>query len=271
MQTAPLQPSHQQKMHQTRVLPGRGVASYPLQHSPPNFQHLPHTQSGSLHTNQTNQLPLRHRRALQLKKLQRRHLHPLLLDFHRGLHGRDTHGRVPSHDRAHLVYRPEQNHRRRSAPNLHCDPCGSSAGCDLLCHTCGTSAPWPTVFFLGAPLSARRTSTAVFMPRHVHQDPSLSSERLLPCFLARPPASQSVLHCCTLQVRLPPSSGLICCILQQLPNSSAKLLQQSSENYLDIVASARRSGQEDFRRGTPPVSLASCAISPFFIACIITE
>ena len=154
MQTAPLQPSHQQKMHQTRVLPGRGVASYPLQHSPPNFQHLPHTQSGSLHTNQTNQLPLRHRRALQLKKLQRRHLHPLLLDFHRGLHGRDTHGRVPSHDRAHLVYRPEQNRRRRSAPNLDCDPRGSSAGCDLVCHTYGMSAPWPTAFFLGAPLSA---------------------------------------------------------------------------------------------------------------------
>ena len=53
----------------------------------------PHTQSGSLHTKQTNQLPLRHRRALQLKKLQRRHLHPLLPDFHRGLHGRETHGR----------------------------------------------------------------------------------------------------------------------------------------------------------------------------------
>ena len=33
-------------------------------------------------------------------------------------------------------------------------------------------------------------------------------KRLLPCFLARPPASQSVLHCCTLQVRLTPSSGL---------------------------------------------------------------
>ena len=50
MQTAPLQPSHQQKMHQTWVLPGRGVASYPLQHSPPNFQHLPHTQPGPLQT-----------------------------------------------------------------------------------------------------------------------------------------------------------------------------------------------------------------------------
>ena len=72
-------------------------------------------------------------------------------------------------------------------------------------------------------------------------------------------------------VRLTPSSGLICCILQQRPNSSAKLLQQSSENYLDIVASARRSGQEDFQRGTPPVSLASCSISPFLSACIITE
>ena len=123
MQTAPLQPSHQQKMHQTRVLPGRGVGSYPLEHSPPNFQHLPHTQPVSLHTNQTNQLPLRHRRALKPKKLQRRHLHPRLLDFHRGLHARETHGRISSHDRAHLVYRPEQNRRRRSAPNLDCDPC----------------------------------------------------------------------------------------------------------------------------------------------------
>ena len=90
-------------------------------------------------------------------------------------------------------------------------------------------------------------------------------------FLARPPASQSVLHCCTLQVRLTPSSGLICCNLQQRPDSSAKLLQQSSENYLDIVASARRSGQEDFQRGTPPVSLASRSVSPFLRACIITE
>ena len=87
MQTATLQPSHQQKMHPTRVLPGRGVASYPLQHSPTNVPCLPHTQSGSLHTNQTNQLPFRNRRALQPKKLQRRYLHPLLLDFYRGLHG----------------------------------------------------------------------------------------------------------------------------------------------------------------------------------------
>ena len=37
------------------------------------------------------------------------------------------------------------------------------------------------------------------------------------------------------------------------------------------VASARRSGQKDFQRGTPPVSLASCSISPFLRACIITE
>ena len=37
------------------------------------------------------------------------------------------------------------------------------------------------------------------------------------------------------------------------------------------VASARRSGQEDFQRGTPPVSLASRSISPFLRACIITE
>ena len=156
MQTAPLQPSHQQKMHQTRILPGRGVAIYPLQRSPPNFEHLPRTQSGSLHTNQMNQLPLRHRRALQPKKLpvQRKNHHPLLLDFPRGLYTRETHGRVPSHDRAHLVYRPEQNRRRRSAPNLDCYPCGSSFECDLFRHICGMSAPWPTAFFLGAPLSA---------------------------------------------------------------------------------------------------------------------
>ena len=37
------------------------------------------------------------------------------------------------------------------------------------------------------------------------------------------------------------------------------------------VASARRSGQEDFQRGTPRVSLASCSISPFLRAFIITE
>ena len=81
-------------------------------------------------------------------------LHPLLLDFHRVLHARETHSRVPSHDRAHLVYRPEQNRRPRSAPNLDCDPCGSSVGCDLLRRTYGMSAPWPTAFVLGAPLSA---------------------------------------------------------------------------------------------------------------------
>ena len=38
-----------------------------------------------------------------------------------------------------------------------------------------------------------------------------------------------------------------------------------------LVASARRSGQEDFQRGIPPVSPASCSISPFFRACIFTE
>ena len=41
--------------------------------------------------------------------------------------------------------------------------------------------------------------------------------------------------------------------------------------FLNPVASARRSGQEDFQRGTPPVSLASCSISPILRACIITE
>ena len=41
--------------------------------------------------------------------------------------------------------------------------------------------------------------------------------------------------------------------------------------WVGSVASARRSGQEDFQRGTPPVSLASCSISPFLRACIITE
>ena len=41
--------------------------------------------------------------------------------------------------------------------------------------------------------------------------------------------------------------------------------------FEQLVASARRSGQEDFQRGTPPVSLASCSISPFLRACIITE
>ena len=121
------------------------------------------------------------------------------------------------------------------------------------------SVPWPTAFFLGAPLSAPHLHCGL----HAAPCPpgfKFFSERLLPCFLARPPASQSVLHCCTLQVRLTPSSGLICCNLQQRSNSSAKLLQQSSEKYLVIVASARRSGQEDFQRGTPPVSLASCSI-----------
>ena len=41
--------------------------------------------------------------------------------------------------------------------------------------------------------------------------------------------------------------------------------------FLWTVASARRSGQEDCQRGTPPVSLASCSISPFLRACSITE
>ena len=119
--------------------------------------------------------------------------------------------------------------------SLDCDPCGSPAGCDLLRHTFGMSASWPSAFFLGAPLSAPHLHCGL----HAAPCPpgfKVSSERLLPCFLARPPASQNVLHCCTLQVRLTPSSGLICCNLQQGPSSSAKLLQQSSEKYLDICS-----------------------------------
>ena len=147
------------------------------------------------------------------------------------------------------------------------------------------SAPWPTAFFLGAPLSAPHLHCGLHA---APCPPGFNVSRRGSClaFLARPPASLSVLHCCTLQVRLTPSSGLICCNLQQRPDSSAKLLQQSSEisRYCSlrdntsskertyrargIVASARRSGQEDFQRGTPPVSLASCSISPFFRACI---
>ena len=37
------------------------------------------------------------------------------------------------------------------------------------------------------------------------------------------------------------------------------------------VGTARRSGQEDFQLGTPPVSLASCSRSPFFRDSIIME
>ena len=175
---------------------------------------------------------------------------------------------VPSHDRAHFVDRPEQNRRRRFAPNLDCDPCGSSFECDVFRHNYGMSAPWPTAFFLGAPLSAPHIHCGLHAapcPRGFkvyRRDTCLA-------FRSRPPASQSVLHCFTLQVRLTPSGGIICCNLQQRPNCSAKLLQQSSEKYLDIVASARRSGQEDFQRGTPPVSLASRSLSPFFRACNI--
>ena len=129
----------------------------------------------------------------------------------------------------------DRNRRRHSAPNLDCDSCGSSAGCGLLCHTYGTSAPWPTTFFLGAPLSAPDLHCGL------HAVPCLigfNVSRRDSClaFFARPPASQSVLHCCTLQVRLTPSRGLICCNLQQRPNSSAKLLQQSSDNYRDICS-----------------------------------
>ena len=127
-----------------------------------------------------------------------------------------------------LVYRPEQNRRRRSAPNLHYDPCGSSAGCDLVCHTCGTSTPWPTVFSLGAPLSARhvnpladcffswRTSERAAHPlrpscRAISTRIHVSRKDSCLALLGRPPASQSVFHCCTLQVRLTLRSGLICC------------------------------------------------------------
>ena len=49
------------------------------------------------------------------------------------------------------------------------------------------------------------------------------------------------------------------------------LVYEKSKRTARTVASARRSGQEDFQRGTPPVSLASCSISPFLTACIITE
>ena len=42
-------------------------------------------------------------------------------------------------------------------------------------------------------------------------------------------------------------------------------------DFLKFVASAKRSGQGDFQRGTPPVSLASRSISLFLRACNITE
>ena len=127
------------------------------------------------------------------------HVHPLLLHFHRVLHARETHGRVPSHDHVHLVDRSEQNRCHRYAPNLDCDPCCSSVGCDLLSHTYGMSAPWPTAFFLGAPLNA------LHLHRSLHDTPcppGFKVSRRDSClgFLARPPASQSVLHCCTLQL-----------------------------------------------------------------------
>ena len=108
----------------------------------------------------------------------------------------------------------------------------------------------------------RRRRLAAFMSRHVHQDSKVSRRDSCFAFLCvlQPARASST------AVRfkfVSPSSGLICCNLQQRPDSSAKLLRQSSEQYLDIVASARPSGQEDFQRGTLPVSLASCSISPF--------
>ena len=95
VQTAPLQPSHQQRMHQTRVLPAEGLRAI---HSS-----TPHRISSTSHIHSPARCrrPRRLHRALQPKKLQRKHLHPLLLDFHRGHHARETHGRVPSRDRAH--------------------------------------------------------------------------------------------------------------------------------------------------------------------------
>ena len=96
------------------------------------------------------------------------------------------------------------------------------------------------------------------MPRHVHQDSNFLGETLAVLFLR-------VLQPARVSERP------YCCNLQQRPNSFAKLFQQSSEKYIDIIASARRSGQEDFQRGTPPVSLASRSISPFLRACIVTE
>ena len=112
------------------------------------------------------------------------------------------------------------------------------------------------LFFLAHPW-AQRTSTAAFMPRHVHQGSNFLGETfaLLSCASSSQPERPPLLYASrsSHSERRPN-----CCNLQQRPNSSAKLLQQSSGKYLDIVASARRSGQEDFQRGTPPVSLASC-------------
>ena len=50
-----------------------------------------------------------------------------------------------------------------------------------------------------------------------------------------------------------------------------RLVSQMDSGCKGTVASARRSGQGDFQRGTPPVSLASCSIGPFLRARIITE
>ena len=104
------------------------------------------------------------------------------------------------------------------------------------------------------------------MPRHVHQDTKTYAQRdsCLP-LLVRLSASQSVLDCCcALQFR-PPNNGKTAVIPQQLPRYLFSTpSNRSSREYLDIVASARRSGHEGFQQGTPPVALASDSVSHYY-------
>ena len=58
---------------------------------------------------------------------------------------------------------------------------------------------------------------------------------------------------------------------QNVKHCSSVVVMKTAVLCIWSVASARWSGQQDFQRGTPPVSLASCSISHFLIACIIME
>ena len=60
------------------------------------------------------------------------------------------------------------------------------------------------------------------------------------------------------------------CVWRQ-KGSFLQMVYEKPKRKVRTVASAKRSGQEDFQRETPPVSLASCSISHFFRACIFTD
>ena len=121
-------------------MPGRGVASYPLQHSD---IHSPARYRRTRRTSCRSATAERCGRRSYSGGISTR---CCLISTAASMPVRPTAASLPT-TALTLSTAPNRNRRRRSAPNLDCDLCGSCVGCDLFRHTYGMSAPWPTAFF----------------------------------------------------------------------------------------------------------------------------